>query len=378
MDYTAPSGSTDPNAGYVGKTASTQGSKVPPRAAEFPQREIVAAEKGAGLTPSNGDLTQLLQAISRGIWLGVLGGTANAPSGVLGGGATPVVIPALLRGMRVRGVAAATATGAVTLSIVGVGGASPVNFPVLRGDGSATRAGDLKQGQIYTFEADGNGNLLIGSTTAEVSNVLAARRFVGSNHKTYSAPGNYTWTVPDTVTQIRVRAWSGGGGGGAGSSSASGGSGGGGGVHGDETYDVTPGQVLSIIVGAGGAPGVASASAPTAGGTGGTTSVGALMTLTGGRGGQAGNGGTATQLSDTGTAAGASLVVPGYFGGLAYTISGVVMGGSGGAAFGTSGPPVNVAPSNGNPGMSPGGGATGAAGFAAGGPGGAGLVVIDY
>ncbi|WP_426315499.1 hypothetical protein ACN9MF_11270 [Methylobacterium fujisawaense] len=343
------------------------------------EAEILSAIDAAGLARNGSDLTQLVQAMSRGgLWLGVLGGTGNALTAVVPNNA---VIPALLQGMRVRGIAPAANTaagGTLTITGIGASAAASVTYPLLRTDGSARQIGDTKVGQYVSFEADGSGNLMVASTATDVANAISGRRIVGANHKVYATPGTYSWTVPAGVTQIRVRAWSGGGGGGAGSSSASGGSGGGGGVYADETYDVTPGQVLTIIVGAGGAAGVASASAPTAGGTGGTTSVGALMTLTGGQGGQAGNGGTATQLSNTGTAAGASLVVPGYFGGLAYTISGVVMGGSGGAAFGTSQPPVNVAPSNGNPGMTPGGGATGAAGFAGGGVGGAGAVWIDY
>ncbi|WFS06246.1 hypothetical protein [Methylobacterium sp. 391_Methyba4] len=66
MDYNAPSGSTDPNAPFVGKTASTQGSKVPPKALEYPQREIVNAIAASGQTPSNADLLQLWKAIQAG------------------------------------------------------------------------------------------------------------------------------------------------------------------------------------------------------------------------------------------------------------------------------------------------------------------------
>lgn len=64
MLYNPPTGggSNDP---YVGKNlaAGTQGSKVPPAALEYTQREIVAAITDAGLVPTNTDLTQLSQAI---------------------------------------------------------------------------------------------------------------------------------------------------------------------------------------------------------------------------------------------------------------------------------------------------------------------------
>lgn len=65
MKYTAPPGSTDPNASYVTGNAVTKvkGSPVPAEAVEHPQREIVNAITAAGLTPSESDLTQLKKAI---------------------------------------------------------------------------------------------------------------------------------------------------------------------------------------------------------------------------------------------------------------------------------------------------------------------------
>lgn len=64
MLYNPPPGGA-PNDPYVGKNvaAGTQGSKVPPAAVEYPQREIVNAILAAGLSPTNSDLTQLLKAI---------------------------------------------------------------------------------------------------------------------------------------------------------------------------------------------------------------------------------------------------------------------------------------------------------------------------
>ncbi|CAD7036307.1 phage tail protein [Pseudorhizobium halotolerans] len=65
MDYIAPYGSTDPNASYVDRNTpgATSGSRVPAKAIENPMREIKAVIAGAGLSASNNDLTQLLQAI---------------------------------------------------------------------------------------------------------------------------------------------------------------------------------------------------------------------------------------------------------------------------------------------------------------------------
>ncbi len=64
--YVPPSFSTDPNASYAGKNvaAGKQGSKVPPGALEYPQREIMAVIAAANLAGTNTDLTQLLQAIN--------------------------------------------------------------------------------------------------------------------------------------------------------------------------------------------------------------------------------------------------------------------------------------------------------------------------
>ncbi|MGV3630664.1 MAG: GEVED domain-containing protein [Bacteroidota bacterium] len=69
--------------------------------------------------------------------------------------------------------------------------------------------------------------------------------------------GTTSYTVPCGVTSITVNVWGGGGGGGKGSANGLGaGRGGGGGAAGgfcSRTYAVTPGQVISCVVGAGGA-----------------------------------------------------------------------------------------------------------------------------
>ncbi|ARO22956.1 hypothetical protein TAL182_CH01143 [Rhizobium sp. TAL182] len=65
MEYNAPYGSADPNAAYVDRNtaAATKGSVPPAAAIEYPQREIMAVIAAAGISGSNADLTQLLQAI---------------------------------------------------------------------------------------------------------------------------------------------------------------------------------------------------------------------------------------------------------------------------------------------------------------------------
>lgn len=61
-----------------------------------------------------------------------------------------------------------------------------------------------------------------------------------------------TWVVPACVTSITVRAWGGGGGGGGASATDRNGGGGGGGAYCTRVETVTPGETLTITVGAGG------------------------------------------------------------------------------------------------------------------------------
>lgn len=76
------------------------------------------------------------------------------------------------------------------------------------------------------------------------------------DHAIYGTPGNYTFTVPAGVTQVRILSVGAGGGGGAGSGGwGSGGGGGCGGGLAGGTMSVTPGQKIPLYVGYGGAGG---------------------------------------------------------------------------------------------------------------------------
>jgi len=94
--------------------------------------------------------------------------------------------------------------------------------------------------------------------------------------------GSGNWVVPVGVTAIEAVVIAGGGGGGAASSRGGSNGGSGGAAHG--FYSVTPGQSLSYTVGSGGAGSNASAT----GGSGSASSLGALLSATGGGGGQVG------------------------------------------------------------------------------------------
>ncbi|MCJ2098934.1 hypothetical protein [Methylobacterium sp. E-046] len=160
MLYNPPSGSSDPNAPYIRKnvSAGTQGSKVPPEAIEYTQREIVALEAIAGLAPTNTVLVQAAMALGRGIWVGALTGSGDLAVATLG-----VVLPSLMQGMRIGAVAAATnPSTAPRLRVVNLGSAGAyVDFPILKADGSSLVPGEIVAGRLYRYEADGAGNVLI-------------------------------------------------------------------------------------------------------------------------------------------------------------------------------------------------------------------------
>jgi phage-related tail fiber protein len=65
MKYQQPYGESDPDASYTNGDigAGILGSIPPAAAIEHPQREIIAVIEAAGITPSEGDLEQLLAAI---------------------------------------------------------------------------------------------------------------------------------------------------------------------------------------------------------------------------------------------------------------------------------------------------------------------------
>ena len=99
-----------------------------------------------------------------------------------------------------------------------------------------------------------------GSQVAESSFITVldtSRTLPGS--KTWTSPGTYSWTVPIGVTSVQYLVVGGGGSGGSAHEVGAGGGGGGGGSGGVRfgTANVNPGEVYTIIIGAGGAPSAA-------------------------------------------------------------------------------------------------------------------------
>ena len=198
----------------------------------------------------------------------------------------------------------------------------------------------------------------------------------------FTSSGNFT--VPAGVYVIKARI-GGGGGGAAGGDNTHCGSGGGAGGYVEIILNVTPGQVLSIAIGAGGI-GV-SGNNPAA--SGGTTSIvsggNTLAAASGGLGGTAGNGSNNPGGGGgVGAGTGAILAIPGGYGSDGYYYSsGVQIGGCGGASYFGGGGRAAVNGSglvnmNGQAPSSGAGGAYANAGNVVGGNGAAGIAILEF
>lgn len=174
----------------------------------------------------------------------------------------------------------------------------------------------------------------------------------------------HSFTVPVGVTSITVEMWSAGGGGGGGEEISCGGcfysgQGGGGGAYAKQTFTVTPGQVIPVIVGEGGTGGSGGGNQGYGGTRGGSSTFGDLITIKGGGGG---NG----HRIGSGGGVGATTALPnGVNGGNGSGLTGGT-GGNGGAG------------GNQSVGITPGGGGGGGHGYGAGGVGGGGRIIVRW
>lgn len=191
MDYATPIGQEAQGEAAIyidgNPEAGIEGSAVPAKAVESPQREIVHAIKSAGLTPSGTDLTQLTQAIVA-LATGVLPGIATPENLglVMPDGITITVDGAgrISLGTQLATCSTAAATAAKTVSIsnftlvtgrtvnvlfdnvntavtptlnVSGTGAKPITLY-----GVAPEVGQLAQGQVYTMIYSGSSWQIIG------------------------------------------------------------------------------------------------------------------------------------------------------------------------------------------------------------------------
>ena len=306
MLYNAPSGSTDPNASYVGKDVASgrQGSKLPPTVPEGTQREIIAiiaAAQAMGLAaPTNADLQQMLKAVRSGL-LSRFPATGTADA--IGIAPQPAYV-GLVEGMRFRfKIPGATNSANTTSSpVLSVNGLPPA--PILRRDGTATAKGDLKAGQTLEVEIDAAGNArAAGPLASDTTTILAARNIVGVVPVfSYEVTGTYTFTVPSDMTKARTRLQAPGGGGGGNLNQYSLAGGGCGGGDSDHVFDVKENDVITMVLGPQGAAG---ASGGGNGGAGGTCTVllngVALHSATGGAGGFGASSGTSGSVQVQGT-----------------------------------------------------------------------------
>ena len=123
----------------------------------------------------------------------------------------------------------------------------------------------VPSGKVWKIEAIGTAP--IGGTVEFTSTSMPT---IFTSPKTYNTAGTYSWTVPPNVTSICVEVWGGGGSGGTGYyNQYYQGGGGGGGGYGYQCFSVIPGTTYTVTVG----------------GASGTSSLGTLISATGGTNG---------------------------------------------------------------------------------------------
>jgi hypothetical protein len=274
-------------------------------------------------------------------------------------------------GLRLLVKVANTVTGASDINVNGLG-VKPVAFD----DGNtATRTGDILAGSLLELAYNGTYFQITGFLLAAAKKAAFKR-----TRATFSTPGAFSWNVPPGVTTIKIFGWGAGGGGGF-SGAGGGASGGSGGARGEQTLDVTPGQLISGVVGAGGAAATTSGSDGSAG-SGTTITVGVTTYTAGpGLGGHSVVSGVANSVSGGSTTNFAEIAQIGEpsGGGLhGYSGSGdLFYAGRGGNAL-NGGLGGQSGTGGGNPGIAPGGGGGGGANNNVAGAGANGAVWIEY
>ncbi len=186
MIYTPPVGGA-PGDPYIDANpgAGIDGSPVPAQAIEDPQREIAAVIVAAGLTPSAGDLTQLLQAIQS---------YAQVPTGVIsdfGGAAAPAGY------LLCNGAAVSRTTYAALFAVIattyGVGdGATTFNVPDSRG-----------RARIGVGTGSGLTNRVLGTNYGAETHVLSTAEMPSHTHTVptrSTGPGTSTVEVSGAAT----------------------------------------------------------------------------------------------------------------------------------------------------------------------------------
>lgn len=225
-------------------------------------------------------------------------------------------------------------------------------------------------GKLWLSTVDGNTTDpdSAGAAGWVTSGDIQAAVQAGLGYMAYVTPGTYTFVVPSGVTKVKVRVWGAGGGSSASSGAGSYTAGAGGGGYAERFISgLTPGQSITVTVGAGGT----AATAGNRGGPGGTSSFGAYASATGGAGadpnpslGVSGGFGTGGDINIQGQQGSGSLAS--------------TKAGDGGAGGGGGGPMAPGGAGGINPGNFPGGGSAGAAPGVAGAAGAGGSVYVAW
>jgi hypothetical protein len=198
----------------------------------------------------------------------------------------------------------------------------------------------VPSGKIWKIEAIGIATIgTVGFSSTSMPTIF-------TSPKIFNSAGTYSWTVPPNVTSICVEVWGGGGSGGTGGytsgSNPNTGGGGGGGGYGYQCFLVVPGNTYSVTVG----------------GASGTSSLGTLISASGGvAGGNATS--TVSGLGGSGGTSAASFNLSGANGSAGTWGNSGGVGGAG-ANGGVGGAVFNQGAGSGT---SPGGGGGGGNGY---------------
>lgn len=270
------------------------------------------------------------------------------------------------------------------ISVFGASGALTDGGPLTNGQLLIGNTGNPPSAATLTAGAGITVTNAAGSVTITNNGATSGSGIV--NRQVFTSNGTYTPTSGMMFCDIEVVGGGGGGGGSAASPTAAGGAGGGGGYARKIFTAATIGASQSVTVGAGGTGGIAGGAGPNDGGTGGTTSVGALISATGGAGGkQAGSfdGGSAFALGGLGgTGSSGDFNTKGDPGDFGNGSGSYYLAGKGGSSFFGGGAisQVSNVDANGFNAVSYGGGGGGAIFFnttpKAGGTGGGGIVIV--
>lgn len=232
------------------------------------------------------------------------------------------------------------ASGNITITLPGSPASGSV-YVIKKTDNEATTvtvSGTINGTSNYFLKNKNSSVMIMGNGTSWFTANQDPNNFQYTQSTLFKHPGGpYTFTVPAGVYSIRISAW--GAGGGGGSNTLRAGGGGCGGAFSEGTFSVTPGNTLTINVGAGGV--VASAGTNLSGGNGGNTTVTSATPIINMSAGGGNGGATNASCYSAPTASGGSInrnggkgfgegSVPDYF---SITYAGAGGGGAAGFTF---------------------------------------------